>query len=278
MVVPVPPAIFERLKLAYRVISYSPFGYRELKRNGMHSTYIPHTIETDIFKKLDKQDIRKKAGLPENKFIFGMVAANKDNPPRKNFDIVMNAFKKFHDKHPDSALYFHTLLGQSGGFPIKEYAKHIGIDDCIYHTDSYEMLYLTSHEDMAKIYNAFDVLLIPSQNEGFGVPIIEASSCELPVITTDFTAMRDLVIDGETGYKIKVAGTRFSPLASNVAIPDTEDLYDKMCKLYEMEHEEREAMGKAGRKYIQENFDLDLVYKKHWKPFLEKLEKEVLGD
>src|SRR5690606_34945867 len=113
---PIPESIYERLKLAYRVISYAPFGYRELKRKGMHSTYIPHTVDTDVFKPLDRKEIRKQIGIPEDIFLFGMVSANKDNPPRKSFQKVMDAFVRFNKKHPKSGLYFHTLLEQGGGF------------------------------------------------------------------------------------------------------------------------------------------------------------------
>lgn len=269
---PVPPSIKERIRLAYRIVSYAPFGERELQEQGFHSTYIPHTVPTKIFRKLDKAEIRKAMRIPEDMFIFGMVAANKDNPPRKSFQEAMDAFKMFHDKHPNSGMYFHTLLKQQGGFPIEEYAKAIGIQDCLYSPDPYEQLFLLDQGDMARMYSMMDVLLAPAQNEGFGVPIIEAQACEVPVITTDFTAMRDLVIDGVTGYKVKVARKRFSPLLSYVAIPDVDDIYDKMEKLYT---DDREKMGKAGREFVLKNFDLDLVWETKWLPFLDKLEREV---
>lgn len=272
---PIPPAIFERLKLAYRIVSYAPFGHRELKRKGMHSTYIPHTVDTGAFKKLDKKAIRRKIGVPEDIFMFGMVAANKDNPPRKSFQEAMDAFKLFHDKHPNSGMYFHTFTRQEGGFPIAEYAKHLGIQNAIYEIPPYELHLLVDTADMAEVYNIFDVLLAPSTNEGFGVPIIEAQACEIPVITNDFTAMRDLVVDGETGWKTKVASRRFTPLLSYIGIPDTQDLYEKMELAYKAD---KVKMGKAGRKFVKENFDIEVVWKKHWKPFLERLEGEIYID
>lgn len=272
---PVAPAIFDRLKLAYRVVTYSPFGHRELKRNGMHSTYIPHSVECKDFTKIDKKKAKKKAGIPEDFFVYGMVAANKDNPPRKSFQQVLDAFAEIHKKNPKTALYLHTFVDQKGGFPIMEYAKNLGIDKVIYRTDPYEMLYHIPANRMNEVYGAMDVFLLPSTNEGFGVPIIEASSCEVPVLATDFTAMRDLVIDGETGYKIKVASKKFHHLQAWVAIPDTQDLYDKMLKLYKMSQDERDVMGKKGREFVLKYFDLPVVWKDHWKGFLEQLEEEI---
>jgi glycosyltransferase involved in cell wall biosynthesis len=269
---PMPPAIKERLRLAYRIVTYSKFGHEEAQRQGFHSTYIPHTVPTKVFYKYPKNEVRKAMGIPEDIFLFGMVAANKDNPPRKSFQEVMDAFKLFHDAHPKSGLYFHTLTKQAGGFQIEEYAKVLGIENCVYHGDPYDMLYLVGETDMPKIYSSFDCLLAPSQNEGFGVPIIEAMACEVPVITTDFTAMRDLVENGKTGYKVKVAYKRFSPLGSYVAIPDWMDIHDKMEKIFV---DDRERMGKAGRKFVIENHDLDLIWNNNWLPFLSVLEKEI---
>jgi glycosyltransferase involved in cell wall biosynthesis len=57
-------------------------------------------------------------------------------------------------------------------------------------------------EKMALLYNGFDVLASPSYGEGFGVPILEAQACGVPVIVTDWTAMTELMgagwlVDGD---------------------------------------------------------------------------------
>lgn len=269
---PPPPAIIDRLKLAYRIITYSKFGHRELKKVGLHSTYIPHTIDTNMFKAYDKAEMKQKLGINPDTFLFGMVSANKDMPPRKSFQEVLDAFHLFQQKYPNSALYFHSIIRPPGGFPIDDYAKNLGIDKKIFHTLPHDLLFSVPQEEMGKLYSAFDVLLCPSTNEGFGVPIIEAQACEVPVIVNDFTAMPELIIEGETGEKCKVAWRRFSALGSYVGHPDTKDLVEKMEKLY---HADREKMGKAARKHVEENYDIDVVIEKHWKPFLETLENEI---
>lgn len=278
---PCPPPIFDRLKLAYRIVTYAPFGHEELKRCGMHSTYIPHTVECDVFKKItseQKTEHKKQLGIPDDFFVFGMVAANKDNPPRKSFNHVMDAFAHIHKKYPKTAMYFHTNIDQQGGFPIREYSKALGIDKLIYFPDPYELLFHIDSAQMAKVYGIMDTLLSPSMNEGFGVPVIEAASCEVPALVTDFTAMRDTVIDGKTGYKINVMEKRWSPLNSWVAVPDTRDLIEKMEKMILMDKKDKEAMGKAARELVCENYDLPVVFEKHWKPFLSKLETEIYKD
>lgn len=269
---PAPVSILSRLRLAYRIVTYSQFGYNELKRNGFHSTYIPHTVDTTIFKKGDKQAIRKRMNIPQDYFMFGMVAANKDNPPRKSFQEVMDAFAKFHKNHPKSGIYFHVMLDQQGGFPIKEYAKFLGIQEFVYHLQPYEQFLKVKRDKMHEIYNLMDCLLSPSTNEGFGVPIIEAQACETPVIVNDFTSMPELIIDGVTGYKTKVLHKRFTPLLSYVAYPDTESIYNKMEQVYKTD---RAKMGFAARQYIIKNYDTETIFKEKWIPFLAKLEDEI---
>lgn len=271
---PVPPAVFERLKMAYRVLTHTHFGHNELQKRGMHSTYIPLLVDTEVYKPSEKSkaELKKSMGIPEDIFLFGMVAANKDNPPRKSFQEAMDAFKMFHDVHPKSGMYFHTILNQQGGFPIDEYAKTLGIENCIYHCDPYEQLYRIKKPDMAQIYSAFDCLLAPSRNEGFGVPVIEAQSCGVPVIVNKTTAMPELVDPGVTGEICEYAYKYYTPLLSYVFVPDTNSLYKKMEKIF---NADRKKMGDKAREFMLKNYDLDSHVKESWVPFLTKLEKEL---
>lgn len=269
---PVPPAIFERLKLAYRVVTYSKFGYNELKRVGINSTYIQHTVDTTIYKPDNQRESRKSLGLPEDHYIFGMVAANKDHPPRKSFQEVLDAFKTFHDKYEKSALYLHVQVSQQGGFQIMEYAKNLGIERSIFYTPPYALMFKMGKKEMSSLYNALDCLLMPSTNEGFGVPAIEAQSCGKPVITTDFTSMSELVVPGVTGELVRPIHRRFSPLGSYVASPDTKHLYQQMERVYKAD---KFAFREKCREFIVKNYDSDTVYKDKWSPFLAKVEKEL---
>lgn len=271
---PVPASIVDRLKLAYRIVTYAEFGREELRRHGLYSSYIQHTVDTDIFKPEEKSAVKKQLGVPEDVFLFGMVGANKDNPARKSFQEVMDAFKMFHDKHPKSAIYFHTLLQQQGGFPIQDYAKFLGLENCIFHLQPYEQMFKVDRMGMNKVYNAFDVLVMPSTNEGFGVPAVEAQSCGVPVITHKFTAMTELVTP-ETGWLVKTAQKRFTPLGSYVGIPDTQDIYEKMELAYKAD---RVKMGKAAREHILKNYDTQKIFDEKWLVLLDRLEKEIYPD
>lgn len=272
---PIPKAVLEKLKFAYKIIAMSKFGQKQLQDNGLYSTYIPHSVDVNIFKPMDKIERKQKAGLSPDTYVMGMVAANKDNPPRKSFQEVMDAFKMFLEKVPNSVLYIHTNPQFPGGFPIDEYANFIGIKERILFPDSYQMNFNTGKQEMNLIYNTFDCLVAPSVSEGFGIPVIEAQSCGVPVIVNNFTAQPELIIPGETGEVCDLIGKRFSGMGSYIGIPSTQSIYDNMVKIYKAD---REVMGKAARKHIEENYSTKKVFRENWAPYLERLQREIYKD
>lgn len=65
-----------------------------------------------------------------------------------------------------------------------------------------------SDEERNVFYNASDIFImpnitVPDDVEGFGIVVIEAGSCGLPVIASNIQGIRDAVLDGKTGYLVK---------------------------------------------------------------------------
>lgn len=271
---PAPAAVVEKLKHAYRIVTLCKFGQKALEKAGLMSTLIEEGVDTNIFKPMDKKESRKMMGLPEDMFLFGMVAANKDNPPRKSFQQCMDAFLKFKNNHPDltTGMYFQTLLQQDGGFDIQGYAKYLGIEKNVFFPPPYQLLFHSLHPQIARIMNSFDVLLNPSLNEGFGLPIIEAQAVGVPVIVNNFTSMPELVIPGKTGEICDIAFKRWTPIRGYTAFPDVNSIYGKMEKIFKAD---RIQMAKDCRDHIVKNYDLDTIFNTAWLPFLEQVEKEV---
>src|SRR5260221_353702 len=123
--------------MAYRIISMSQFGHDELLRQGFHSTYIPHMVDTKKMQILDKKECRQMLNIPEDIFLFGVIGANKELPTRKGFEHMLNSFVEFHKKHPKSGIFFHANMAQPGGLNIIEWAEIMGISDCIYYLPPY---------------------------------------------------------------------------------------------------------------------------------------------
>jgi hypothetical protein len=96
----------------------SPFGQRSLEKLGIESTYIPHAVDTKLYKpthEIEGTPVKKYFGLKDSDFVVGMVAANKANGQihRKAFAENLLAFSIFKKAHPDAYLYIHTDPGKA---------------------------------------------------------------------------------------------------------------------------------------------------------------------
>jgi len=49
----------------------------------------------------------------------------------------------------------------------------------------------------------FDLLVHPSQHEGFGLVLLEAMAARLPIVATRVSAIPEIVLDGQTGLLIQ---------------------------------------------------------------------------
>ncbi len=122
-----------------------------------------------------------------------------------------------------------------------------------------------------RIFQAADVFLSPVDNlqETFGLAILEAMACGLPVVASDFDGYRDLVVHGETGFLAPTTGPGATPvldalaplcfdnhahllLAQQCAV-DVPALAGFLCRLAG-DPGLREAMGLAGRRRVERRF------------------------
>jgi mannosylglucosylglycerate synthase len=57
-----------------------------------------------------------------------------------------------------------------------------------------------SNEDLASLYGVSDALILPSRDEGFGLPILEAAAARLPIFCSDLPPLRALAVDDATYF------------------------------------------------------------------------------
>lgn len=274
---PVPPAVLNVLRFAHKIVTFSRFGQKALEKAGFTSTLIDEGTDLELFKPGDKMEARKKLGLPvDDRFIFGMVAANKENPPRKGFEEALRAFKLFNDKHPDSGLMIHSQQQSPMGFPIQGFVHHLKLDKSVFFMDNYHAVFMSDSHTINNEMNAFDALLHPSQTEGFGLTVIEAQAAGTPVIVNNCHSMPDLIIPGKTGEMCEVAGSRFTNDLSYVYQADVNSLYDKMESVYAMVKKDPYQVQVDCRQWIKERYNIDTIVEKQWIPFYESLQDELL--
>lgn len=251
-------------------IAMAKFGQEMLKDAGLDPLYVPHGIDCSTYKPLDQAECREAIGLDPEHFVVGMVAANKGNPSRKCFSEAFQAFKAFKAKHEDARLYLHTeATGKFGpGVDLPGLIRALGIDPAdVFFPDQYRVThYPYAPELMAKVFNSFDVLLAPSAGEGFGIPVIEAQACGVPVIVSDFSAQPELV-----GAGWIVSGRRtYTPMKAWQFVPDVEDILDALNKSY-CPKAHRKALAKKARAKAEE-YDAGRVLAEYMLPALSEAE------
>lgn len=274
---PVPPSILGNLRFAYKILTFSKFGHDLLQDHGYTSKLILEGTDTSLYKPMDKTLARQMINVAPDLFLFGMIAANKENPPRKGFQEALEAFALFYKNHSNAALFIHTQQISPTSFPIMDYARHLGVAHRILFFDQHKAAFYANYKDVVPQLNAFDVLLHPSQTEGFGLTVIEAQSCGVPVLINDCTSMPELIVEGKTGYKCKVKHKFWSNQNAYQFVADAHDLHKKMELLYTDLQTSPKTITKACRQHVVKNYNIDTLVKQEWIPYLERLQEEVLG-
>jgi glycosyltransferase involved in cell wall biosynthesis len=196
---PAPPAVIDRLRRCAHVWAMSRHGEREMRRAGLDPAYVPHGVDCDVFRPLDRAMARSRLEIDEDTFFAVCVAANKGWPSRKALDRLFKAWARFAARHPSALLYVHTYPGDDYGGPnLIELAQFYGIPERnLRFPDVYRLLRGSyGPTELNLLYNAADVMVLPSAGGGFEIPLIEAQAAGCPVITTRVTAMAELIGPG----------------------------------------------------------------------------------
>lgn len=279
----VPDAVLQSVRVAWDRIVYSKFAERVMNSAGLDCSYVPHGVDTKAFAPTDRADERERLGWPADKFIVGMVAANKGNPSRKCFHENVAAFAQLKKKHKDVMLYLHTVPGEeTSGVNILKILESLGLQhgligrckpeevDVLFN-DQYSALIGLGDEYMNAVYNAMDVHLLVSMGEGFGIPIVEAQAAGAPVIVGDWTAMGELCF---SGWKVpqSEASLFWTPLNAYQLIPRVEAIAEQLEAAYQakdiQDYRDRARQGALA-------YDVDKVADAYWRPVLEKLQERI---
>lgn len=128
------------------------------------------------------QSILKKYRLPQNFFLaVGTIS------PRKNYSFLFEVFELLPKRIQDH--FALVIVGEKGwnyeeifrkGARLLERSKMIFLD-------------YVSKEELVHLYNLATLFLFPSLYEGFGIPILEAMSCGLPIISSNTSSMPEVV-------------------------------------------------------------------------------------
>jgi glycosyltransferase involved in cell wall biosynthesis len=254
-------------------IAMARFGEKMLRDAGLDPLYVPHGIDTKAYRPHDKAEARKSMGLDPDDYIVGMVAANKGNPSRKCFAEAIEAFKAFHTLNPNAKLYLHTeATGRFGGVDLPAFIHRVGLDpQAVIFTDQYRAVHFPhTAEKMGEIISCFDVLLAPSAGEGFGIPVVEAQACGVPVIVSDFSAQPELV---GAGWLVECTRT-YTAIGSWQVKPSVADILRALKACHRRtDREVAEGAEQARAKALE--YDVDTVFNDYMLPALAEVERRL---
>tara|TARA_R110000824_G_scaffold41357_11_gene123128 strand:+ start:3297 stop:4559 length:1263 start_codon:yes stop_codon:yes gene_type:complete len=243
------------------------------------SVYIPHTVDTDIFKKYSESDIEKVAehgfgDAADERFIFFW---NNRNARRKQSGSLIYWFKAFLDKvgHDKARLLMHTEVHDPHGQDLQAIIESLGLVEG-------EVMFSTNKVDpktLALLYNMADCTINISDAEGFGLATLESLACETPIIVNMTGGLQEQVTDGENWFGIGLEPTSKAVIGSQ-EIPyiredrlSEESVSDALLKIYNMSVEEREELGRLGRGHVLKNYNFD-DYCQKWDDTLTKVYNE----
>jgi len=131
---------------------------------------------------------------------------------------------------------------------LREIARKLHIDDKI------EWRGFVPYSKVPEALSQIDVFVYPSWHEGFGRSVMEALAMEKAVVATRVGGIPDLIKDGVNGFLVKPH--------------DPQELSEKISVLIK-DKNLRERFGKAGRKYVSDNYEWNDGIKKFAGIFLE---------
>lgn len=252
-------------------IAMSKFGKKMIENQGIESEYVPHAIETSIFRPSTKmstgEDSVDFVG-GRDKFVVGMNFANKAGGFIHRKAVAENflAFAVFASKHDDVMLYIHSEpFGRQSGFVLPNILQACGVPaEKVKFVDPIAYQYGISQEDLAAIYSAWDVGLFCNYGEGFGIPQVEAQACGVPIVTSNFAASAELA----SPDSFLVNGQPFWDAGQHTwfNVPLVQGIVDGLEQAYQRGKKEFPNTVAFAKQY-----DADKVFAECWKPLIEKL-------
>lgn len=223
------------------------------------ATYVPHAVNTEIFKRLPQEAITKfkkeNLKIEDDRLVFFW---NNRNARRKQSGSVIWWFAQFLKKSQKKAtLIMHTDPRDGHGQDLHAIMRELGLVNR-------EVLISEQKvppENLAFFYNAADATINISDAEGFGLATLESLACETPIIVTKTGGLQDQVRSGDQLFGIEIIpssqaiiGSQEVPFIYEDRISE-EQFVGALETFANIPQETRKLVGQAGRQHVIDNFN-----------------------
>jgi glycosyltransferase involved in cell wall biosynthesis len=172
-----------------RIISVSATTAKDITRilqiEPSRIDVVPNAVE-GIFQPLSDEQIatiRQRLGVPPDHLCLLNVGSNH---PRKNLSTILDSITQLHQKGVAVKL---LKVGADFTTEQQQWIQNQGLEQVV------DYLGNPDKSTLVEIYNAADILIAPSLHEGFGMTLLESMACGTPVITSNVSAMPEVVED-----------------------------------------------------------------------------------
>jgi glycosyltransferase involved in cell wall biosynthesis len=148
---------------------------------------VTHEAADEVFRKLiegeKKYSLQKKYNISK-KFILSVGTIE----PRKNFETLIRAFNTLKKDGFDIQLVIAGRTGWKSEATYEEKEKSPFKEDIIFSGR-------LTDDELVQLYNMAELFVYPSIFEGFGLPVLEAMQCGLPVVASNTSSIPEIVSD-----------------------------------------------------------------------------------
>lgn len=202
---------------------------------------IYNSINESIFKSRPKKEVRHELNLDLNKKIVLYVGYL---TYRKNVRYLINSIKLVLIEFPNTTL---LIIGDG---PQK---KDLELIVNTYHLEkSIRFMSNVPTNMLALYYNASDVFVLPSLDEGHSMVLLEAMASGLPLVATKVGGNIETIVDGKNGYLIKPSDTKMLSDKIKAIFADetlARDFGEKSYQIYIEKFSEAKQMKAFNRIY-----------------------------
>lgn len=195
---------------------------------------IPNLIDTEVYKPLDWQVCRQLLGLNTSKKLIGFGAMHAIDDPKKGYDLLLGSLQKFDTGLQMELVIFGANAPKSApNLPFK--IHYLGT--------------LNDTSSLVALYNALDVLVVPSSQENLSNVILESLACATPVVAFDIGGNGDLVKHQKNGYLARPFETEDLKVGLEWALNTPH--YAKLCAYARTHVLEHFSQAVVVKKYVQ---------------------------
>jgi len=222
---------------------------KEYGANDDHIHFIPHGVNTNIFKPVDASSLRKKYGTENSDVILYVGRIAKGKGVDKLIKILNLVLKK------NKRVKLIIVGGDAGYLPIvKSLIQKYGLSKNV------TLVGYISKYNLPEYYSMADLIVYPSRQEIFGLVLCEAMACGKAVIGSDIMGPSEIILNGKTGY------------TSN--FKDLNKVSELIINLFN-DRKLLAQMGKRSLERVREIYTWEKAAESHYKLYMDVLNQKI---